>query len=536
MFRWRISFLRLSSQEIVLPSRPASSTRSNVIHHHHHRGVHMEATSNSHGDNLSGVSSIEQEYRPLSYKYPTGNPFHALSTSAAHRIDSLDEDDNEPPQQQQQQQHHHSMFATRSYSPTIYYQKNRHHRLQRSNPSRERFISQEATTPVTHASDRATRVEEGIDCSLAIKCPPVADESTAHATHDDGFTDHLDASTVLEYIDDVDEEADNGRKLPADPVESQPTTSPSAQRADENTPDEQIRFSASVLAHHRTSSAVPTLPSLVKHSGLPFRTHHFSHHSRPSTSDEQQSTGTSSRSFAPLSLSKYRRLPVNAHLRRSSSARHPTVFGSSTDSLHELTPSSITNDEKRTDVAKPAATILSSPTVSRRIPSQQPVNQLAGTTTTISSTPAPSRMRLDSTKVTIGKFRTVPLRQGIPFSARNDRITGSLGTAQAKHNHRTCRHVSRCWQTSCFTADNGLTRTSDRRALPSRTPSSPASILHARISLSLRQTDTRAVTEAMHNLNKLPTVTTHRKSTSKCFLCKKKTGLATTYQCRYEWQ
>jgi len=36
----------------------------------------------------------------------------------------------------------------------------------------------------------------------------------------------------------------------------------------------------------------------------------------------------------------------------------------------------------------------------------------------------------------------------------------------------------------------------------------------------------------IYNTNKLPPVVINRKPTSKCFLCKKKTGLATTYQCR----
>ncbi|CAF3943968.1 unnamed protein product [Rotaria magnacalcarata] len=39
-------------------------------------------------------------------------------------------------------------------------------------------------------------------------------------------------------------------------------------------------------------------------------------------------------------------------------------------------------------------------------------------------------------------------------------------------------------------------------------------------------------TTTSYNSNKLPPVIINRKSTSKCFLCKKKTGLATTYQCR----
>jgi AN1-type zinc finger and ubiquitin domain-containing protein 1 len=40
-------------------------------------------------------------------------------------------------------------------------------------------------------------------------------------------------------------------------------------------------------------------------------------------------------------------------------------------------------------------------------------------------------------------------------------------------------------------------------------------------------------TATIYNTNKLPPVIVNRKSTSKCFLCKKKTGLATTYQCRF---
>jgi AN1-type zinc finger and ubiquitin domain-containing protein 1 len=39
----------------------------------------------------------------------------------------------------------------------------------------------------------------------------------------------------------------------------------------------------------------------------------------------------------------------------------------------------------------------------------------------------------------------------------------------------------------------------------------------------------------IYNTNKLPPVIINRKPTSKCFLCKKKTGLATTYQCRYKY-
>jgi predicted nucleic acid binding AN1-type Zn finger protein len=39
-------------------------------------------------------------------------------------------------------------------------------------------------------------------------------------------------------------------------------------------------------------------------------------------------------------------------------------------------------------------------------------------------------------------------------------------------------------------------------------------------------------TATIYNGNKLPPVVINRKSTTKCFLCKKKTGLATTYQCR----
>ncbi|CAF0934228.1 unnamed protein product [Adineta ricciae] len=341
---------------------------------------------------------------------------------------------------------------------------------------------------------------------------------------------------------------------------------------DEYIGEERTSTSQSILSQHRNSSTsttvitpMPTLPSVIKKSTLPSTKQQFYHHHKPLNSD-QQTTKLSPRPLMPFSLSKYRRIPANVH--SITTLQQQTYTGTSNASSNDSTNNgNVTNStdsfnehlilNKRIEILKPSgkqqsshsctaspitstpssavsttAMFTSSPSQSKRnISQQQPETKSLGATGIV---PPPSSssslMPLDNAKVTIEtigpKTVTALLRQNATIEPVDTSrgmgkhlvsllTTASKETTSVKPSYKqSSRDVvieERFKLDSKLTNPWSSTTTNNSTTMGSSLQSTAATI---------------------YNSNKLPSVIVNRKSTSKCFLCKKKTGLATTYQCR----
>jgi len=207
---------------------------------------------------------------------------------------------------------------------------------------------------------------------------------------------------------------------------------------DEYAGGERTSTSQSMLFRPRNSSTsttivtpVPTLPSVVKKSTLPSTTQQFYHRHKPLNND-QQHTRPPPRPLVPLSLSKYRRIPANAHLTASSQQQINTNTSNtpsdltnngngnannSTDSFNEhlmlnkrieilKTPGKQQSPQSTAPSPSSSSTAMfpSAPTPSKKHYQQQD-NKSVGSTTTVPQTSSSSLIPLDNTKVTIGKFK-----------------------------------------------------------------------------------------------------------------------------------
>ena len=437
-------------QDTHRPPSASKQTKSNLVHHHR-RTIRIDTGSNmsTNGDASSGASSLEQQYRPLSYSYATTNLFNAynlLATSTVHQHELLHEedseddeeddshDDDDDDEQKQQQQQQPLVFSSRSFSPAAFSRKTQR--------SAEPSLSQtSATTPLTEVNSNAGLVdyvhhsssEKGLSLqheSLPNKSDqqqqfePVDDEDNSR-TPTNGLAS-AGTSTHLERIGAETQSRNDtalSKALWTDDEEA-------IHMSEECTPCERTHTSQSVRFRHSTSTTVitrmPTLPSMTKKSSLPSATQQFYHHYKPVTHD-QQSNKSSSRPLVPLSLSKYRRIPANLHL--TGSSKQPTFIGAGSNSMNagaatENNPSGSSFNEhlmlnKRIELLKtpgkqslpqstaPSPASSSTPILpsasSKRYAQQQQDARSLGTTATLPSTPPPSMLPMDSTKVTIGE-------------------------------------------------------------------------------------------------------------------------------------
>jgi hypothetical protein len=385
LFFYYISSRNFLFKDILLPSRPPSSsrqTKSNLIHHHR-RNIHIETSSNlsTNGDNSSGTSSLEQQYRPLSYSFSANlfNTYNLLSSSNMNRNDLLHEEDTEddddshddddepkPPSSSQQ------IFASRSFSPSVFYHKKHHHHQHNTT---KKLLSQETATTTTTTTSSANDTSSSavlvdyihrMSPSLPIvstssrilsatKCLNTSDEPISSDEKNDSTNEilyhHSRTSPMLELIDDdILSPTNITRKQTAD-IQSRNDTSLSKpiwtdddeqiNVSDEYISGERTSTSQSILFRHQNSSTsttavtpIPTLPQVIKKSSLPSSTQQFYHHHRPLNNDQQQSNKPSSRPLVPLSLSKYRRIPSNVHL--TTSSQQQSFIGASNNPSNDL--------------------------------------------------------------------------------------------------------------------------------------------------------------------------------------------------------
>ncbi|CAF0721874.1 unnamed protein product [Didymodactylos carnosus] len=321
--------------------------------------------------------------------------------------------------------------------------------------------------------------------------------------------------------------------------------------------NERTLTSHSLFRHQNSStSTITPTPTLPNFQNSAKKTQQRYHHTTNSTSssivsfDQQRSSPSLNvRPLVPLTLSKYRRMPP-----ASTNAQQGTTYSTSFFQ-HQLsdTPSPTTNDwfknttattqndsfnehlmlnNKRIEMLKagkqqspmPPSPSSSStaifPPPSSIVSTKRDSNNENNSTTkpVISSTSvATQSLPYDSTKVTIetigSKTVTALLRQNATIEPVD-----------------TSRGVGRHLVSLLTTASKETSNKEERYKLDAKlNPWSTTSINGSTIS-SLNSTT--ATIYSNTNPNKLPPVIISRKSTAKCFLCKKKTGLATTYSCR----
>ncbi|UJR28792.1 hypothetical protein I4U23_010017 [Adineta vaga] len=342
---------------------------------------------------------------------------------------------------------------------------------------------------------------------------------------------------------------------------------------DEYIGEERTSTSQSILSQHRNSSIsatvitpMPTLPSVIKKSTLPSTKQQFYHHHKPLNTDQQQAK-SSPRPLMPFSLSKYRRIPANVH--SITSSQQQTYTGISNTSSNDLTNNGNgnvnvnnttdsfnehlilnkrieimkTTGKQQASQASPIASSTSTTMFSSTPPqskrhfqqqSQQQDIKSVGATGIVhaasSSSSSSSLIPLDNTKVTIEtigpKTVTALLRQ----NATIEPVDTSRGVGKHLVSLLTTASKETTSVKPTYKQSSRDVVIEERFKLDSKMNnpwSSAASNNSSTVSSSLLST-----AATIYNPNKLPSVIVNRKSTSKCFLCKKKTGLATTYQCR----
>ncbi|CAF2932413.1 unnamed protein product [Rotaria sp. Silwood2] len=330
---------------------------------------------------------------------------------------------------------------------------------------------------------------------------------------------------------------------------------------DEYTAGERTSTSQSILFRHRNSSTsttiatpVPTFPSVVKKSTLPSTTQQFYHYHKTLNNDTKQ-TKSSPRPLIPLTLSKHRRIPSNIHLTTttSSSSQQQTYTSTSNTPSNDLINNDNANGNHSTDsynehlILNKRIEVLKTPgkkqstissqsssssttifpsasTSSKRYFQQQDIKSV-GTTATVpppSSSSSSSLNQLDNTKVTIETIGSKTVSALLRQNATIEPVDTSRGVG---------KHLV------------SLLTTASKETTSMKTgykPSSRDAIIEERYKLepklnnlwsSTTSNNLSTVSSSLQS-SKLPPVIVNRKSTSKCFLCKKKTGLATTYQCK----
>ncbi|CAM2696433.1 unnamed protein product [Rotaria socialis] len=333
---------------------------------------------------------------------------------------------------------------------------------------------------------------------------------------------------------------------------------------DEYTVGERTSTSHSILFRHRNSSTsttiatpVPTFPSVVKKSTLPSSTQHFLHYHKPLNTNDAKQTKSSPRPPFPSSVSKYKRMPSNIPL--TTSSQQQTHTGTSNTPSNDLVSSeggSNNNNNNSTDsyndhlilnkridvlktpgkkqstqstVSSPssssAATIFPpASSLSKRHFQQQDIKPV-GVTSSIpppSTSSSSSHIPLDNTKVTIETIGSKTVSALLRQNATIEPVDTSRGVGK----HLVSLLTTASKETTSI--KTGYKQTSRDAVIEERYK------LDSKLNSLWSSTTSNNFSTVSSSLqsNKLPPVVVNRKSTSKCFLCKKKTGLATTYQCK----
>ncbi|CAF0985164.1 unnamed protein product [Rotaria sp. Silwood1] len=411
---------------------------------------------------------------------------------------------------------------------------------------------------------------------------PINTTDKTHKTNDI-LCQHSRTSPMLELNDDeIISPTNINRKQTAD-IQSRNDTSLSKpiwtdddeqiNVSDEyNTVGERTSTSQSILFRHQNSSTsttaltpISTLPHVNKKSSLPSTTQQFYHHHKSITNEQQQQQQIkqSPRSLIPLTVSKHRRIPTNVHFTTSTQQQ---IFSNSTNDLIQNgnTSSGINNNNnnnstdtfnehlmlnKRIEILKtpgkqqspqstapspssslntifPSASAVPSP--SKRNFQQKDIKPVS-TTTTVPPTSS-SHLPIDSTKVTIETIGPKTVSALLRQNATIEPVDTSRGVG--KHLVSLLTTASK-ETASIKTGYKQSTRDAiieERYRLDSKLSNPWSNTTNN--NLLTANSNIQSNTTMIYNSNKLPPVIVNRKPTSKCFLCKKKTGLATTYQCR----
>ncbi|CAF1482181.1 unnamed protein product [Adineta ricciae] len=156
------------------------------------------------------------------------------------------------------------------------------------------------------------------------------------------------------------------------------------------------------------------------------------------------------------------------------------------------------------------------PPPSKRHFAQQNIKPVATNTTSSSSL-----IPIDSTKVTIETIGSKTVSALLRQNATIEPVDTSRGVGKHLVSLLTTASKETSSTKSSYKQPSRDAIVDERFKLDSKLTTSLSSNVTATTSNS-----------STCNPNRLPPVIINRKSTSKCFLCKKKTGLATTYQCR----
>ncbi|CAF3535247.1 unnamed protein product [Rotaria sordida] len=327
---------------------------------------------------------------------------------------------------------------------------------------------------------------------------------------------------------------------------------------DEYTVGERTSTSQSILFRHRNSSTsttiatpVPTFPNVVKKSTLPSTTQQFYHYHKTLNNDTKQ-TKSSPRPLIPLTLSKYRRMPSNIHV-STASLHQQTYTSTSNTPSNDLINNGNGNDNnstdsynehlihnKRIEVLKTpgkkqstqssfsssslssCTTIFSAASTSTKRHFQQQDIKSVGATATVPPPSSSSLIPLDNTKVTIETIGSKTVSALLRQNATIEPVDTSRGVGKHLVSLLTTASKETTSIKTGYKASSRDTVFEERYKLDPKLNnlwSSTTSNNLSTVSSSLQS-------------SKLPPVIVNRKSTSKCFLCKKKTGLATTYQCK----
>ncbi|CAF0802401.1 unnamed protein product [Didymodactylos carnosus] len=324
--------------------------------------------------------------------------------------------------------------------------------------------------------------------------------------------------------------------------------------------NERTVTSHSLFRHQNSSSSTitpaPTLPNLPHSARKTQRYHHTTNSTSSTVSFDQQRSSPSLnvRPLVPLSLSKYRRMPPPNTTNIPQGTNYSTTFF---QNQTNDTPSTPTNDWfKNTTTTTPNDSFNEHLMLSKRIEmlktgKQQQQQQQAtippspssSSTAIFPSPPSILSTKRDSnnenkptTKSVVSS--TSVTAQGSPYDSTKvtiETIGPKTVSALLRQNATiepvdTSRGVGKHLVSLLTTASKETSIKEERYKLDSKlNPWSTTSINGSTVS-SLNSTT--ATIYSNTNSNKLPPVIISRKPTAKCFLCKKKTGLATTYSCR----
>ncbi|CAF1205739.1 unnamed protein product [Adineta steineri] len=506
------------------------------------------------------------------------------------------DDEEEQQQQQKPLSKQHMFASRSYSPSVFYHKKHHHHHHhhhhQQQHNTTKKLLNQEAATitTTTTTNDSSSNGSVLVDYTqrrsptipivstsshiFSTKCLNTSDEHISSDEKNDSTNEilfhHSHTSPMLELIDDeIISPVNLTRKPTTADIQSRNDTSLSKPLwtdddeqlnvLDEYTSGERTSTSQSMLFCHQNSSTaitpMPTLPQVNKKSSLPPTTQQFYHHHKPSQNEQNKSS--SSRPFIPLTLAKYRRISSNIHLTTTTPQQQQTFLGAnSNNSSNELINNgtngiglnSNTTDSfnehlminKRIELLKtpgkqPSTTSPSSsisntifplppPPPSKRHFTQPDIKSVGNTIPTSSS----SLMPIDSTKVTIETIGSKTVSALLRQNATIEPVDTSRGVGKHLVSLLTTASKETSSMKNSYKQSSRDAIIEERYKLDSKS-NNPWSNIASNASSTVNN---NIQSTTIYNPNKLPPVIINRKSTSKCFLCKKKTGLATTYQCR----